>query len=741
MTSTSPSITSRLTKPILSLIFSLVDSPAELAVSCTMFNGIGRNDLLRASWLRNHGQVLAAWAAQAAKTRASDGNLGPGTSTSTSPIAASPAISTTANVFPARLLTEPVVALLLDTLSAKPQDATAADLFRALWSLAAKNRYPDVMYGVVAEGSLSRPASICSPRSRSVSAPKQQQQHPATLQATVAPTMSSVFLKLFDNLAWKETLFAAVRASIVSPRFLDTVLLRYPQSVSAYIVEYFPEGAFLAASTGQLRALTLFADIPAGAKVIQERGLDMLRAAASNGHRDLVLYLVGRGGFSEHHDALVKTYRGLHVLLEASEKGLMESGFNNVMEGWKQSSEEDQFQMRWRMAFEVACERNYSELVKKLLESRTEKQLTDGELKIKLRMFALAIQNGHDQMGSTLLELAAREDKDASLATIDAGKINMLAGIGSFASINQRNALLLKRYCHITDHDLAPQIGLTATDIHNDWKQNVAAHRVAVVKYFCNSDPTFLPSLNKNELKDDLWSAFKLGHYDAAKYLKEASGIQVEWMDTASSWSLTEVANNNLTVSATDSIPPALAMALFETLGGTWCVGAGDSRGPVVTSKDIGALLVAAEASKDSTLGRLKVSDYDAASRQISRDESFLTALHPRMIINPEDKMWTKFLDGKLDAADKNSEEGFSWMEPKQNKEDAAAAQVLGADGEIINNPVNLWRDQMGLKQDRENEELSFFLGLGGRLPETAALTVEQSMRENELARQYHAEY
>ncbi|KAI9335539.1 hypothetical protein BDR26DRAFT_1009286 [Obelidium mucronatum] len=707
---TAPSLTTRLTKPILTLIFSFVDSPSELAVTCSTFNLISHNDLLRASWLRNHADILAAWAQQVISTRSQGGDR---------------CVAT----FPGRIITEPVLALAFDSLSSTIGTPASDILFKTLWSLAAQRKYSDVMYGVLAEGYLSRPPSL--PRPNSIRQPATQDRPPIA-----SASISSPFLQSFDNIAWRDALMVAVKTSTESPRFIDALLLRFLDSINPFI----PEATLLAASNGKLRPISLFSETVAGGKVIQERGLEMLRAAASNGHRDVVLYLVGRGGFSEHHDALVRTYRGLHILLEASEKGVLDSAFSSVMEGWKNttnngtSNEEDQLQMRWRMACEMACERNYLELVKKLLDARTPKQLQDGELKIKLRMIALAIQNGHNELGNTLLQIAAKEEADANSATIESGMSNMLAGLGSLATENERNGLLLRRYCHIPDHNLAPQIGLTVTDTHNDWKQNVGYHRATIIRFLCNSNTSFLGSLDKSQLKDDLWSAFKLGHFEAAKYLKDATGIQVEWMDTASSWSLVEVANNDLTVNASDSIPPALAMALFETLGGSWCVGVGDSRGAVVTSKDIGALLVAAEASKDSSLARLKVSDYDAASRQISRDISFLTQLHPRMIINPEDKLWTKFLDGKLEAADKG--EGLSWMEPKQEE---TAAQDDSA--EQVNNPVTLWRDEMGLKEERENEELSFYLGLGGRLPETSAQTAEEKKAESELARQFHAEY
>ncbi|KAJ3068417.1 hypothetical protein HDU98_008404 [Podochytrium sp. JEL0797] len=461
----------------------------------------------------------------------------------------------------------------------------------------------------------------------------------------------------------------------------------------------------------------------------------MLRSAASNGHRDTVIYLVGRGGFNEHHDALVATYRGLHVLLESCEKGMLDAGFASVMEAWKHTAgEEEAFPMRWRMACELACERNYMELVIKLLECRTKAQINAGDMKLKLRMLALAIQNEHTEMALSLLKMAGKEEMDPEQTAVEDGKLNMLAGIGCLPTPFSRYTLLLKRYCHITDSDLAPQIGLqVATAL-----AGVRSHRLAAVQFLCNSNPAFISTLDPSDLKDDLWSASKLGHYETAKYIKETCGIQVDWMDTSSHSNLTDFSTTNLlTVNASDSIPPALAMALFETLGGTWCVGPPGDATAKVTSKDIGALLVAAEASRDTSLmGKLRVSDYDSASRQISRDASFLTAMHPRMIVNPEDKMWTKFLDGKLDAEDKKTGV-FSWMEPVRKDEDKVGVNEDGEESDT--NPVTVWRD-LGLKEEDENEELSFFLGLGGRLPETAQ-TGEQILREKELARQYAAEY
>ncbi|KAJ3084193.1 hypothetical protein HDU99_002731 [Rhizoclosmatium hyalinum] len=697
------SITNKLPKPILSLVFSFVESPSELVQTCSQMWTIGRNDVVRMAWLRHNAAIVDAWATRVSRVC--------GTTSGSSSSSSSDEGGTKEEAlarFPATLLSEAVVALAFDyyaTMSINQQQQSnqktasrSTLVLRALWAHSCARLYADVLFSVLSDAPL-----------------------------TVASRQNSLLnlSAILDDASWRDTLLSAVQLSKENHRIMDQILKKYLEQVTPYIVD----ASIIAASTGKLRALTLLSETPVGATAIQDRGNEMLRAAASNGHRDLVLYLVGRGGFSGHHDALVKTYRGLHILLEATEKNLLDSAFSSVIEGWMQSGEEDMYPMRWRMAGEMASERNYMDLIRKLLDARTPKQIQDGEMKLKLRNFALAIQNGYPIMGHEILELAAKEEVDASATTIEAGNENMFAGIGSLSSANDRVTLLLKRYCHITDKYLAPQIGLTATDA----KQNIAAHRLACIKFICTHYPYFLNTLNKAELKEDLWSASKLGHFEAAKYLAETASIQMDWLDTASTWSLAEVGNQNLVINASDSIPPALAMALFETLGGIWCVGAGGSDA-VVTSNDIGALLVAAEASRDATLGRLKVSDYDAASRQISRDVSFLTAFHPRMIVNPEDKMWTKFLDGKLDVADNTNEEGLSWMEPKKAKEDLK--ELMGSE-EVVKNPVNVWRDTMGLKEERENEELSFFLGLGGNLPETAAM----STAEAESARAYHADY
>ncbi|KAJ3122066.1 hypothetical protein HK100_012139 [Physocladia obscura] len=711
------SLTDILPRKILCAIFAEVENPSELAVLSDIFLKIAKDPYTVTAWIRKHPTALTKWAtswAEARTTSRNNNKINP---------AGSNAAFGMQMAFPACALKEISIALLLDTTITKNsflgEPESRRNIIRALWALACFKNFVNVCVDAL---------------------------------AAAAPALTAEF----DEISWKETLFAAVGASHEMLRFLNIVILRYPDSIDQFI----PDACVFSAITGKLQALTILADRPSGAKTIQTRGLEMLRIAAGNGHRHLVLYLVGRGGFSEHHDQLIKTYRGLHVLLEAAEKRILDSKlFDVVMESWlfdtdppeptptaasvnSNSGAQNQFALRWRMSCELACERNHLQLLQRLLDYRKAKAFVDsnivksGSLKIRLRMFALATANGNNELAGKLLELAAREDTDVGLATIEAGQIDMLAGMGAFKTANERCALLLKRYCHIIDSDLAPQLGLTVNDDHA-WRSNVSTHRLAAVEYLCTSDVHFLESIEKIDLNDQMWSAFKLGYIEVAVYLKETCGILVEWMDTASVWSLSEVASQNLTISPSDAIPPAITMALFETLGGSWTVGVDNANNGAAgngktspSNTDIGALLVAAEASKDANLGaKLKVvTDYEAASRQMSRDASFLKIFHPRMIINPEDKMWTKFLDGKLDAADKS--EGFSWMEPK--KEDTTDF------GNEANNIVNFWRDN-GLKQERENEELSFYLGLGGKLPETE--DAAQKAKEIELARQIHAEY
>ncbi|KAI8611334.1 hypothetical protein BC830DRAFT_666541 [Chytriomyces sp. MP71] len=173
---------------------------------------------------------------------------------------------------------------------------------------------------------------------------------------------------------------------------------------------------------------------PAGDSVLRESGLELLKTAAGNGHRDLVLYLVGRGSFSEHHDGLIKTYRGLHFLLEASEQNALDTVFSTVLEGWR-SDDDQQFALRWRMACEMACEHNYQELVRRLLEARAPAEKEDPQMRLKIRMFALALANGHTELAAKLLSWSAEEETDPQFGDALTGKTNMLAGLGTHSDI------------------------------------------------------------------------------------------------------------------------------------------------------------------------------------------------------------------------------------------------------------------------------------------------------------------
>ncbi|KAJ3058424.1 hypothetical protein HDU98_005465, partial [Podochytrium sp. JEL0797] len=188
------SITARLTRPILTLIFSLVESPEELALTCTTFHNISKTDLLRASWLHNHFPILTQWATHPEKTD---------------------------STFPSRLITPAVASLLLDTLQNQLLNNTATNETRtvvlALWTLVCTRRYTDVMTRVVtidASGlSTGTPgvASLARVSRRASVTVATQKSAPGTASATAVTTPESPFIALFDAQAWKVLFEAAVQ--------------------------------------------------------------------------------------------------------------------------------------------------------------------------------------------------------------------------------------------------------------------------------------------------------------------------------------------------------------------------------------------------------------------------------------------------------------------------------------------------------------------------------------------------
>ncbi|KAJ3234538.1 hypothetical protein HDU81_001351 [Chytriomyces hyalinus] len=700
-------------------------------------------------------------------------------------------------------MTDGVVGLLLDHIKHGTSTSTgiksraidSIDTVRALWTHACVMRYSDLLLATLnddkstlvrrttnpnletATSNLSMSSS--SSRVQSAALPNHTLVHSFTLPQSHTPNQTRSIASLLDTHSWVQTLFCAVAVSETQPRLIEVLLARHLHHVGPLL----PQAAQLAAVLGIVETLNLVIEHPAASSLFRDHGLDLLRTAASNGHRDLVLYLVGKGGLEEHHDALVTTYRGLHVLQEASEQGQLDTGsaFKGVMEAWRAADDSSQLlEMRWRMAAELACERNYAQLLTMLLDERSLLGLSLRDtntpsttpsiavsdpsdsttmnpsnvivpfdsLRVRLRMFALALANGHALLAKKLLALAGVEEVDEASASVDAGSVNMLAGLGSnkakeFSEHQYGHlVLLLKRYLIIPDTSIAPQIGITPSETNKDWKVGVKSHRLAAIRHLCTMYPHFLESLDHDQLIQDLWTASSLGHHETARFLIEATGVQVDWMDTASAWNLTTTTTNNprnsLSIRSSDLIPPAIAMALFETLGGSWSIQT-DAK-TTVNSADIGALLVAAEASKDgSFLGRkLTVADYANVSKRLSRDPSFFRLFHPRMIINPEDTLWTKFLEGNMDCSDSETGGVLSWMEPKAENDDSKTA--VFASESSLNNPVTIWRSKMGLKEERENEELSLFLGLGGKMPTENPNSEEIALKKAEIARQFHAD-
>ncbi|KAJ3223711.1 hypothetical protein HDU81_009026 [Chytriomyces hyalinus] len=781
---------SSLPSNVLAALFALLDEPCEFAIVNKMLHQVSKSDAARCAWIMHRDALLTRWTTETLQSRietAAEWNKASNSQIHMSRVSS----------LPGSVMDESVVGMLLDHIKHGTSSVTSSgpvidsiDTVRALWTHACVMQYSELVVTSLNDDKstlvrrVTNPnletatsnLSVSSASSRAQSAVFPGHTYSTHLQSHTQSQTRSI-ASLLDTQSWLQTVFCAVAVSETQPRLIEVLLARHLHHVGPLL----PQAAQLAAVRGIVGTLNLVIEHPAASNLLRDHGLNLLRTAASNGHRDLVLYLVGKGGLEEHHDALVTTYRGLHVLQEACEQGQLDtaSAFKGVMEAWRAADDSPQLlEMRWRMAAELACERNYAELLSMLLAERsvlglvlpntgaTNPSITVSDpseppmntnnvavsadaLRVRLRMFALALANGHASLAKKLLALAVVEETDEACATVEAGSVNMIAGLGSnkakqFAEQHGHLVLLLKRYLIIPDADIAPQIGITPSETSKDWKVGVKSHRLAVVQHLCRMYPHFLESLDHDQLIQDLWTASSLGHQEAARFLIEATGVQVDWMDTASAWNLTTSTTNNprnsdsLRIRSSDLIPPAIAMALFETLGGSWSIH-NDAK-TTVNSADIGALLVAAESSKEgSFLGRkLTVADYANVSKRLSRDPSFFRLFHPRMIINPEDTLWNKFLEGNMDCSESETGGVLSWMEPKAEKDDSKDAVFASEDS--LNNPVTIWRSKMGLKEERENEELSFFLGLGGKMPTENANADEVAQKQAEIAREVQAD-
>ncbi|KAI8832025.1 hypothetical protein BC829DRAFT_494332 [Chytridium lagenaria] len=330
------------------------------------------------------------------------------------------------------------------------------------------------------------------------------------------PILSSAL----DESSWREAVYMGITIHEESPMLLRCLISRFSMkpsteptfdSTTPDIKKFAKDAPVLAGQLGRLGALKEMVeglswdldDDESDRTSGKGGGCDVLKAAASAGHWPVVLYVVGQTGFSEHHEGLVYTYRGLYILCQCGEHRTFDAVMT-VLDGWRadeanshedlmgtvRKSSSDQidanipntrlFSMRWRVAMEMACEKGLSDLVTFLCEQRKGNREIE-TLIPTTRMFALALCNGHHHTANVVLCLRAADDLSK---TPTSNTLNQVTSKPCQSNaIDARNSILETtwdhkdilsggvcqyqewtklaiRYCVIAAEDLAPQLGL-----------------------------------------------------------------------------------------------------------------------------------------------------------------------------------------------------------------------------------------------------------------------------------------
>ncbi|KAJ3333934.1 hypothetical protein HDU76_000969 [Blyttiomyces sp. JEL0837] len=731
--------TSRFPQKVLHLIFAESHNPSVLLQTCTAFRKISKNDLVRASWLLKHPNVLSEWCWSRLLIRPKlDHDY----------LEHVEKVSTTTVPFPESLFNENVIALLLDSVATIASDVeTVAAVTMAIWSSICLSQFSDLALTIFAcsVSSNTPPGTASTPTHQQQDSRLSGMEEPAPLD----PVKARRVIRSLDDDSWRETLYLAVASDEETPQLLR--LLITDQSLCAKIQPFALEGLQLAARVGSLPAVQHLAKAHLGVDMASS-GNNLILLAAAHGHWSVVLYIVGLTGFKEAQEGLLKTYRGLFILSKSAEQDVLDP-VDGVLETWRAEEAADpettdetvKFSWRWSIAAEMAAEKGHRNLLMRLLDARTPEEIP--KIKLTIRVLALAVANNHKDVGEYILS-DAELFRTEEAKHYDDWKDDILNGLGNPASRSAFNVLvprelLLLRYCVIKDEDLAGQLALAppASGKNQEfWKQQVAAHRCLIVRFLFTGNKRGV-TISPLTAQDALWKSFKEGHMKLAEALRDL-GVTIGWMENENiddqqasefkAWGSSNVTstggsavNSNLSMDLAG--PPAIARALFAGLGGSWFATTNEMSGTSKfgTNLDVGALVIAAEVAKDEKRLEKKysVEDYQEASRRLSVDG--ITQIHPRLLVDPKDDTWTAFLAGSLpDTSASGSKDmpEFAWMEPKRSdsisfrlkKGSASGSTDLGTDDSLDTQ----WKKTLGTSFDGDDSALSMFLGLGGVLPE-----------------------
>ncbi|KAJ3127553.1 hypothetical protein HK101_005563, partial [Irineochytrium annulatum] len=535
----------RLPDAALARIFIELDAPAALSEVSSRLYDVSSDAIVRSRWLIARPALLRSWSAKACQNR-------PATAQSfrynlpfphCGPMAARQVSGPPASILDTRT-TDYLLRLLVTGKNPHclPEIPLALrqPLTRALWSHACQSLHQQVVTDI-----LSHLLESLTP-----------QQHD------------------LDPQAFREALYAATAFHDASPRALS-LLLTHPRQTGD-LRQLGGDVLALACHVGSLAAVSKVVEDGYGWEITAEKAQEMLRIASGKGYWPIVLFVVGRAGFAEHHEGLVNTYRGLFVLMQGADKGVLEP-VETILDGWRavqaaESIATDTFRLRWTLAMEMAAERGHVQLMERLLVGRKD---ADGQLKVTVRMFALAIRNQEWDAAERVL-VARAEDDAKSNAPEPSWETDIFTNGVTTPSVDRRAELLL-RYCQIPTNRLAPQLGLdVVTTPASTWETAANRHRLSATSFLVEAGPTPL-YLRSHVGEEALWAAFRAGHVEVARLI-ELSGARLGWMESSAS---DGVRTPRLPPISADTLaplgstlatfmPPPAAMALFSALGGTW---------------------------------------------------------------------------------------------------------------------------------------------------------------------------
>jgi hypothetical protein len=723
----------RVSDALFQLIFLYVDCPAELLRTCKKLHDISKSDVVRTLWLLGRPELLAKWSRERVSKRPNKeiewiDNITTSTSFST-------LLNNQQAAFPASLLNEDVCRLFVDAIESGGVTLVLAEadtiaLTRSTWSIICKSLMTSLAYEIInSHDALS----------------------PNVVRKTLNPNEELGFYEVFDEASWREAVYLAITAHDEDPQLLSALIMR--PKLTGHLKNVASDAIILAARLNKVAAMKTLVDNVG--YDLSKGATELMKVAAAYGNWGALLYVVGNCGFLDKHDELMSTYRGLYLLMQCAERGQLDS-IDEILDTWREDSKVSAtsegmslFAQRWTTAAEMACETGQKDLLLKLLQARKIEEKQQLGTRITSRMFALALSKDQNETADLIINQCLSEANGAPEKDDTPFTTNILAHLGSGVPADLGPSAhrydLLKRYCIITTHDLARQIGFTTiAGTSKSWNSFVLSHRTQVIKYLIESK-TYPLNLKHRFVQDSAWEAWGAQHFEVVKLLKDL-GLNWDWMESATS----NVDLNFATSSNATVVPDSITMMLFTALGGTVTFGDSDStypsprssnyQTPVTTlernkrssfnATDIGALLIAAETSKnEATRKKYTVDDYTKAASELSKDESFAAVFTPRLVINPEDKLWTAFLEGKLEKVQSGSgdvKQTLSWMEPMQSPSQSFNNFKSNSYGLIRVNSSDdaesvsqAWKDMLGGSFDGTGDGLAMFLGLGGVVPET----------------------